>query len=101
MRLDSYSGHPNGFSHKRIVIFTSTLALIAFEYGQISWVASVSFLASASGRFGRKTSSAAVMPKPPSERGPIPMVAVTVAPSGFLIFVLTEAVRIAERKQAE
>ncbi len=39
--------------HPRVVVFTSTLALMALEYGQMPWVTSTSFFASASGRPGR------------------------------------------------
>jgi hypothetical protein len=60
---------------------TSTLFRVAFEYGQTWCASSTSFSASARSRPGSDTSKATSSPNPPSERGPMPTVEVTLPPN--------------------
>ena len=50
---ERFEAFQNGRDQPRVVVFTSTLALMAFEYGQMVCVVSTSVRASASGRPGR------------------------------------------------
>src|SRR5258705_6252481 len=56
---------------------TGTLFRVAFEYGHTWWALSTSDCASADDNPGSPISIAISRPKPPSERGPMPTVAVT------------------------
>src|ERR1700733_14432066 len=61
---------------------TSTLPRVALEYGQTWWAFATKASASALGRPGSETARSISRPKPPSERGPMPTVEVTVASAG-------------------
>src|SRR5262245_55074535 len=61
---------------------TSTLPRVALEYGHTWWALATRASAAALGTPGSETASATSRPKPPSERGPMPTVEVTVASAG-------------------